>query len=380
MTTKLYNADSYCREFTAKVLSCTPEKGGFAVLLDRTAFFPEEGGQGADHGTLGGAAVTDVCLRDGELYHITDRELTPGETVTGTLDWDRRFRHMQHHTGEHILSGTLHRLFGTENVGFHLYDEVTLDTDIALSDEQIDRAEEEANAAVFADIPVEILYPSPAELQTMTYRSKLALTENVRIVRIPGVDVCACCAPHVARTGEVGLIRVVDHMNYKGGTRIFIRCGHDALLDARTRQNVLGAIGRKLSAHWDRADDAVFRLFDELEAEKAYAAGLEEELREFRVAALLETDGILALFYPGLNALSLRRYAEAASKKCTVAAVFTPDGAGGHRYALLSEKCDVRQTDRLLHEALGGKGGGKSDLTQGSLPAGEEEIRRVLFG
>ncbi len=377
MTEKLYDTDPYLCEFSATVLSCEACEGGYAVTLDKTAFFPEEGGQGADHGTLADAAVSDARLRGGVIFHITDRPLPVGETLLGRIDWARRFRHMQHHTGEHILSGTLHRLYGAENVGFHLYNEVTLDTDIPLDEAMVERAEREANQAVFADLSVTAEYPEASLLPTLTYRAKLALSEGVRIVTVEGVDACACCAPHVKRTGEVGLIKVVDFMKYKGGTRLFIRCGADALADYREKQALVDSLCRRFSAKGEKLYAALDSHFAECEEKKAEIARLENALREERLSALSERAGILPLFYPDLSANQLRKYAEQAAALCDIAAVFTGEGEG-YRYCLSSQREDVRPLDKRLHERLGGRGGGRSESTAGSLPADEEAIRRVL--
>lgn len=377
MTQRLYDIDAYLCEFSATVLSCETHKDGYAVTLDKTAFFPEEGGQGADRGTLSAASVSDAYIKDGVVFHITDKPLAVGDTVKGQIDWTRRFRHMQHHTGEHILSGTLHRLYGAENVGFHLYNEVTLDTDIPLDEERIKEAERVANEAVFSNLSVTAAYPDPATLSSLTYRAKLDLREGVRIVTVEGVDACACCAPHVKRTGEVGLIKVVDFMKYKGGTRLFLRCGYDALSDYREKQALADALCRRFSAKGDKLYLALDSHFAECEEKKAEIARLENSLREARLSILPESAGILPLFYPDLSANQLRKYAEEAAALCDIAAVFTKDGEG-YRYCLSSQKEDVRPLDKRLHESLGGRGGGRSESTAGSLPSSEEEIRRVL--
>lgn len=377
MTRKLYETDAYLCEFFATVLSCEAYKDGYAVTLDRTAFFPEEGGQGADHGTLSEAEVLDAFIKDGVIFHMTERPLAVGDTVKGRIDWERRFRHMQHHTGEHILSGTLHRLYGAENVGFHLYNEVTLDTDIPLDEKMIDEAEREANEAVFANLSVKAEYPEASLLATLTYRAKLSLNEGVRIVTIEGVDACACCAPHVRSTGEVGLIKIVDFMKYKGGTRLFIRCGRDALSDYREKQALADTLCRRFSAKGDKLYAALDRHFAECEEKKAEIARLENALRQARLSRLSAVGGILPLFYPDLSPNQLRKYAEEAAALCDISAVFTKEGEG-YRYCLSSQKEDVRPLDKRLHESLGGRGGGKSESTAGSLPSNEEEIRRVL--
>ena len=234
MTERLYNKNAYLRAFSARVLSVSECMGGYLVETDATAFFPEGGGQGADRGTLGGFEVLDVQEREGRIFHLLGGAPNVGGVVSGEVDFALRFERMQCHTGEHIVSGILHRLYGAENVGFHLGDIVTLDIDVV---------EDLANEAVFKNIPVEISYPAPEALASMTYRAKLDLTENVRIVTIGDVDACACCAPHVAYTGEIGLIKILEFEKHRGGTRIWMQAGARALRDYREKYRNIAAIG-----------------------------------------------------------------------------------------------------------------------------------------
>ena len=228
MTQKLYETDSYVQTFAAQVLACTPVQGGFAVVLDRTAFFPEGGGQPCDTGTLGAARVLAVHTDGSTVTHTTDAPLTVGGTVEGCIDWPARLDAMQQHTGEHILSGTLHRLFGAENVGFHIGTPyVRMDTSIPLTAAQLAQAEAEANAAVRADTPVRCWVPDPETLAHTEYRSKKALDGDVRLVEAGG-DCCACCGTHLARTGEVGLIKIISYAHYKSGMRLAVACGQRA--------------------------------------------------------------------------------------------------------------------------------------------------------
>lgn len=379
MTKKLYENDAYQFWFQTTVVSCVPSDGRFLVRLTETAFVPEGGGQKADSGTLDAIPVEDVYEKDEEIFHVLVSPVPIGKRITGSIDGERRLRHMQHHTGEHILSGTLHRLFGAENVGFHLGHEVTLDTDIPLSGEQLKQAEEDANRAVREDLGVEILHPSAAESESMAVRSKIGVREGIRVVRIPGVDACVCCAPHVSRTGEVGMIKITDFLPYKGGTRIFIRCGRDAWRDYDAKQEILFRISRALSVPVMEADCGVERLMAEAEHLRGRVAETEEILRRVRLDAIPETREGLCLFYEGLDARSLRKYAEEASAHAAFAAVLTPDGNGGHRYALAGKTGDMRALSARLHATLGGRGGGNAVLTQGAFPAGEEDIRNALF-
>ena len=227
-TQKLYETDAYVQEFNAAVLSCTPQGEAFAVVLDRTAFFPAGGGQPCDLGTLGGAKVLDVRTDGETVTHLTDAPLPVGQTVAGCLDWARRLDAMQQHTGEHILSGALHRLFGAENVGFHIGTPyVRMDTSIPLTAAQLAQAEAAANAAVRADTPVRCYVRFAEALAASDFRSKKEIDGAVRLVE-GGGDRCACCGTHLARTGEVGLIKIISAQHYKIGMRLAVACGQRA--------------------------------------------------------------------------------------------------------------------------------------------------------
>ena len=285
MTEKLYESDAYVQSFTATVRACTPEADGYAVVLDRTAFFPEGGGQPCDTGTLGGARVTAVHTRDGEVRHTTDIPLPAGETVTGTLDWARRLDAMQQHTGEHILSGTLHRLYGAENVGFHIGTPyVRMDTSIPLTAEQLAQAEAEANAAVRADTPVHCFVPDAATLAATEYRSKKELEGPVRLVEAGG-DRCACCGTHLHRTGEVGLIKILAAQHYKSGLRLTVACGQRAVEAVAHGWADAEAAGRLVSAPVGGLQDAVGRLQNAETSLKQRLAALQNQLADAYAAA-----------------------------------------------------------------------------------------------
>ena len=245
MTQKLYYIDQYIKEFDAEVLSVSRVEGGFEVVLDKTAFFPEEGGQTADTGLIGGARVLDVQEKDGTVVHTVDSELTVGSRQRCTLDFDLRFEKMQCHTAEHILCGIIHRRYGFENVGFHLGEcEVVFDIDGVLDRAAVDAVLCEANRAVYENRSVTTVFPTPDELPTLEYRAKLDITENVRIVNIDGYDSCACCAPHVSRTGEIGMIAILGFEKHRGGTRLYMVAGKRSERDYNERL----AVARRISA------------------------------------------------------------------------------------------------------------------------------------
>lgn len=366
-TRKLYEEDSFLQQFTATVLACQPVQGGWAAVLDATAFYPEGGGQPADRGVLGGAQVLDVQEQGGVITHILSAAIQPGQPVQGQIDFARRLDLMQQHTGEHILSGTLHRLFGAENVGFHIGgDHVTMDTSVEIPPEGIAEAERQANAVIWADAPVLAQYPTPQALAGMAYRSKKAIDGPVRIVSIPGADVCACCGTHLKTAGQVGLIKVIEWQRYKGGTRLTVVCGCRALADFAQKQAELVDIRALLSAKPGRIAQAAHRLAGELEAQKQRAAALEQALFA-QLAAGVQPGSSAVLYQPGLGQDSLRTLClTLAPKAQTLCAVFSPGGQG-LAYALAWPGRDVRPVCKALNEALGGRGGGKPELAMGSI-------------
>ena len=380
MTEKLYENDPYLRTFTARVTGCAQIIDGWRVTLDRTAFYPEGGGQPADTGALGGARVLDVHEREGEVWHMTDRPLTPGEEVAGEIDWPQRFSRMQQHTGEHIVSGLLHRLYGVDNVGFHMgRDAVTIDLSAELSADQLARAERLANEAIWADLPVEVRYPAPEELAALDYRSKKELTGRVRIVTVPGCDVCACCGTHVATAGQVGAVKLLDAQRYKGGVRVWLLCGDRALEDYGERNRQVRRLSELLSAKPEEVVPAVERLLAGQEAQKQRFAALQTELFALKAREIEEGATLALCFEEGLAPPELRRLCLALMERCRVAAALSGEGERW-RYALGSAQEDVRPLAKRLNEAFSGRGGGQKELAQGSLTGTREEIEDFFRG
>ena len=377
---RLYYESSYIKNFTASVTGCRERKDGrWEITLDQTAFFPEGGGQPWDTGTLGGADVLEVHERDGEVIHYTDRPLEAGSQVEGCLDWERRFDHMQGHSGEHILTGCIHRRFGYDNVGFHMgSEEITIDFNGLLTGEELDEMEREANEAIYRNLPVQILTPSPEELENMEYRSKKELSGQVRITVIPGVDVCACCGTHVEHTGEVGLIKVLGMIHYKGGVRISLLCGRKALLHTAKRQKQIASLSVLLAAKQDEVPAAVERLKAEKEKLEMELSRMRQAQTEAKAAALPERSGGLAVFEE-MEPVQLRRYCtllyEGGKGDIVLACARRGDGC---LYVLGSSKRDMRSFSKKLNGLLRGKGGGSSLMAQGTFQAEEEEIRRAF--
>lgn len=370
-TDTLYYEDPFLCTFTATVRTCEAVENGYAVTLDRTAFYPEGGGQPADHGTLGGIPVLDVQEQHDEIVHTLSQPLAVDQTVEGVVDWDRRFDHMQQHSGEHILSGILCDRYHCDNVGFHLgADTVTIDYNTDLTWEQVMAAEAAANAVIWADRPVEITYPDPDTLAHLAYRSKKELTGPVRIVTFPEADCCACCGTHVQRTGQVGQIKIIDHINYKSGTRLQVVCGTRALMRHRLVDGQCRRAGAALSAPVEGLADAVQRQKAELEAAKFRLTGLENQL--FALWAAGETAENPLVSKPGLGPDGLRRLAAALSESRTgVCCAVSERADGGLNYAVACTRtgADLRPLCKEMNQTLDGRGGGKPGFVQGSLAA-----------
>ena len=379
-TDTLYYEDPFLCTFTATVRTCQAAENGYAVTLDRTAFYPEGGGQPADHGTLGGIPVLDVQEQHDEIVHTLSQPLTVGQTVEGVVDWDRRFDHMQQHSGEHILSGILCDRYHCDNVGFHLGQElVTMDFNGTFTPEQLQQVEYEANEAVVRNLPIVVIYPSREELDQLDYRSKKELTGQVRIVEIPGYDVCACCAPHVKLTGEVGIIRLIDAVKYKGGTRLTMVCGFRALKDYRMKEDNVREISRLLSAKPEESAQAVHRLQEEAHMWKDKLVRSQTRAMEQLLDNLPDDVENYFVFEEDVDKNVARRFADEGKGKCHgICGIFLGNDTDGYRYILGSESIDLKVFSKTFHEALGGKGGGKPEMIQGTVTASEEMIRSYM--
>ena len=386
-TEHFYQADAYRTEASALILAAEPlDGGGGRIAMTGTVFYPEGGGQPSDRGTLtlpDGTVlqVTDVHEKDGVIWHTVPAlspAARPGTPVDQRIDWEWRFDKMQQHTGEHILSGTLHRLFGAENVGFHIGSEaVRMDTSVPISPEGLRQAETEANCFVWRDLPVQISYPSREELAHMTYRSKKEIEGQVRIVTIPGADACACCGTHTASTGQVGLIKILSAEHYKGGMRLSVVCGGRALAEVQAMQDRQSAIVAELSAKPVETANAVRRVHAELTALKFAQYGLCGQLFDALAGAVSPHEDAIRTV-PGLDPDGLHRLAvrltEATDGLC---AALTPTDKGCG-YCLARREGDVRPLTKALNAACGGRGGGKPGICQGSCSAAPEAVEAFL--
>ena len=356
------------------MLECKSYGDGYAIRLDSTAFFPEGGGQAADPGRLNGIEVTDVQIVDGDIWHYVAAPLTVGERVEGVLDWETRFARMQHHTAEHIVCGIAHRWHGLTNVGFHLGSEdVTLDLDGELTREQIDAIEDEANRVVWANRKVTPTIPSAEELATLTYRSKKELDGDVRLVTIEGVDCCACCAPHVGRTGEIGVIKLLDFIRYKGGVRIHLLCGEAALKDYRHRYAQSAEISAKLSVKQNDLTAAVDRLAAEKDGYKLALREANHHLADAMVAAVEPTEKPVFFIGTDWDTDTLRCIVNGLTARCTGLCAAYAGTDGAYTY-VLGGTDHLKEAAAEMNAALNGRGGGDHRQVQGRVQATAKEI------
>ena len=373
-TKKLFYADVMLREFTAAVLSCEETKGGYAVVLDQTAFYPEGGGQPCDRGTLGDANVLEVHEKAGVVTHLCDKPLPVGRTVAGEIDWARRFDHMQQHSGEHICSGLICERFGCDNVGFHMgADVVTIDFNADISWDALLDIEARANRYICENHAIDIRFYRGQELDAMQYRSKKALDGDVRIVTFPGADCCACCGTHVVQSGAVGIVKFLSCQRFREGVRIELLAGERAYryLSATWEQNLKSA--QLLSAKPTESAKAVERVLSELGGLKQRTAKL-EEASFAQTAAGLAGVGDVLLFEDDMSSDSVRKLCDAVAQVCHGRCAVFAGAGGAWKYAVGQVGGDLRELTKAMNAALSGRGGGKPNFVQGSVSAAKEEI------
>lgn len=363
---RLFDEDSYISEFSAEVKKCTVCKDGYFVTLSQTAFFPTAGGQECDSGTLDGESVLSVICENDEIYHLVKNPIEEGKTVTCRLYWEERFRKMQHHSAEHIVSGLAFSHFGLVNTGFHLgKDDVTIDYGAEVTENQLEELETLANEVVFKNLKIIASYPKEEELKNINYRSKKEILGKIRIVTIPGVDACACCAPHVKRTGEIGIIKFTDMMRHRGGVRIRMICGKDALLDYCKKQKSVYKISKMLSAPCEGVFDAVLKLSGGLSEQKRKNAQLTYELALCEIKSIPETEGNFIMFSAVCDKNAQRMIVnEAKNRVGGVFALLSGDDENGYSYIITANRGVLEYVNKL-NAALSGKGGGRGDTAEG---------------
>lgn len=383
-TIRLYDKDGYATEFTATVLSCEEcvkdDVTLFNVVLDKTLFFPEEGGQSPDKGVLDHANVVDVQIKNNVITHTLDAALAPGATVSGKIDWKHRFSNMQQHSGEHIFSGLVNKRFGFDNVGFHLSDQiVTMDFNGVLSAADIDDIEYAVNEAIAKNVDIIVSYPTKDELAAMEYRSKIEIDGQVRIVTVEGYDVCACCAPHVKKTGEIGGLKVMGAQNYKGGVRVSILCGFRMLEAMKEKARIISDLTNLLTTGQENLLDTVSKLKSNNQQLASQLGSAKQALLEQKLSGISDDERDVIIFESGIDTKIVRNVVNGLMEKHDgICALFVGDDSNGYNYVIGSKTVDCKELANRLREKLGAKGGGNSQMIQGSVSASQANILSVF--
>ncbi|WP_051437597.1 alanyl-tRNA editing protein [Eubacterium xylanophilum] len=387
----LYESNSYLTEHESAVSECFTEGDKIIVSLEETIFFPEEGGQYADTGILRleglgkDIKVLDGFLRDGKVYHVVDEPVEVGLKVLEVLNWGKRYMRMQNHSGEHVLTGTIHNYFGYDNVGFHLSDEgpVTMDVSGVLTWDQIKDMERIANTIIQKNVPISCYYPSKSKLKNLEYRSKSGIEGDVRIVRIGEgdevYDYCACCAPHVARTGEIGLVVVLSAVKYKGGMRLEILSGQRAVEYTRMQLDTLNDIAKYLTTSSDEVLNSIRNLQANMDRQKELIGELVWEKINSEIEKQI-ADGrpLLFLDYDINNIAMKNAYNKLSESFEGYVGVFVGDDNKGYRFNAGSRELDSRKLAGIMREELDAKGGGNEEMIQGRVDAPRSAILDLI--
>ncbi len=384
---ELFYKEPYKKRFEECVVRCVPEGDGYRLTLDDTLFYPEGGGQPCDSGVIifegKEIKVSDVRReKDDTITHLIPVSIPVGERVSGEIDWDHRFSLMQNHTGEHIVSGLIKRSFDFENVGFHMGDMLTIDLSGEFSFEEALEIERKANEAVWKNLPVETVFPEPGELETIDYRSKKELSGKVRLISIENTDLCACCGLHVAKTGEIGIIKLLSLIRYKGGVRIEMVCGEKALKDYERKHADVIHIKNLLSVKPEEVKEAVERILKESGEKDEKISRINRRYWELKTERLEAENGLIIDIEEDMNNIELRKFCDALNKsgKAEVSLVLSPspENPGVFRYVMASASSDLKAAVPVLNKELNGKGGGSKEMIQGTFAAQAEKIKAVV--
>ena len=379
MTVKLFENNSLLKECTATVTACTEKEGRYLVELDQTVFFPEGGGQLSDKGKIADVIVSHVSEKDGHIYHECDKPLEVGAEVKAVLDWRVRLDRMQQHLGEHLLSYACWKLFKANNIGFHMNeDDVFIDLDKELTEEELLKAELYTNEIIWENRPVHISYMDSTEavkLKDKMRKFNSKLTGTLRIVSVEDADICTCCGTHPPFTGMLGSVKVIRHEKHKGGCRVEFVCGSRALADADKKNSTLLAVAQGLSVKPEQVPDALAKLKADLLAQlddvKSKLLKLEEaQLQELYENAPTNAAGtkILAVPLDGHDAKDIKVFlpkATALEHTICLLVAAKPERISYAAALGAATEGDCRVFIKLLNEAFGGRGGGKSDCAQG---------------
>ena len=377
ITQKLYEKDAYISRFETKVVSCESTDGGYKIILDKTAFFPEGGGQPSDVGMISDVKVTNVQIENGEIYHYTNEPISAGQTVSGEIDFARRYNFMQNHTAEHIVSGIVYKKFGFDNIGFHLNErEVTFDFNGFFTPESLKEIELEANKRVWQNLNVRAFYPTAEELKSLPYRSKDGIEGEIRLVEIENTDICACCAPHVKSTGEIGIIKFLSTEKQHGGTRIFMKCGKFGLDDYEKKSTDIKSICEALSAKTESVKEAVILLNSRFETEREKTKELNTKLIGYEIKLFDKSKQ--AVFLDSADIKDLQMLADGLHKAYGGVKTALSERQDGCVFVMCGDEGEIETKFENLKSAFTVKGGGRGNIRQGSITAPACKIKEYF--
>lgn len=381
MTTKLYDTYPYETSFDAVVLECEKRDDFYYVVLDKTLFFPLEGGQSPDKGKINDIEVLDVKIKSDIISHKLLSPVEVGTIAHGEIDWDHRFKNMQMHSGEHIFTGLIHKYLGYDNVGFHLSDNsATMDYNGKISDDELRKFELLANQIIVQNKAIKAYYPDKEELASLDYRSKKEINGDIRIVIVEDVDICACCAPHVQKTGEIGMFKIISSENYKGGTRVNYLCGFRALNYFNEKLSDLKIIQNCLSVKSGNEAEATTKLYDSFKSLNFDYTGAKNKLIELQIEN--EYDKYSPVGY-WIGEKEDSQYMKYAIKVLHfhydfLCVALAGDDESGYRYIIECPKKDLSTLSNMLKEKFDAKGGGRNESIQGTVFAKKEELIEFL--
>ena len=398
-TKRIFDTDAYIKEYDAKVLSCEKSfKEGFEdcfeVITDATVFSPEGGGQKSDIGFFDDIEVVDVKEEGENLIHFLKGEVEVGKTVKQKIDFDLRFRRMQNHNAEHLICGLIHSKFGFDNVGFHLSEsvdenggikiEAIMDVDGPIDLSDLKEIEIKANEAIAKNVPIYALLPSKEEADKLSFRSKLDIRENLRLVVIEGFDVCACCAPCLKSSAEIQLVKILDSMPHRGGMRLTLIAGLDAIKDYIFLHDENRQIMKLLSSERGNTAESVSTSIQKSSALHEETVLLKKRItslfKEKLVSDLKNSDRKYNVFFaPDLDEVQSRNLInETAGDSMSVIAVMFSKNENTYRFVIGKDEnlkdISLNELAKKMREELNARGGGSEQMVQGSISASEEDI------
>ncbi len=378
MTQKLYYENQYIKEFEAEVISCEKrDDEKYDVVLTKTAFFPEGGGQDADSGKIDGVHVEYVFEKGDDVCHITEKAVEVGKNVKCEIDYKKRFRLMQIHSGEHIFSGTAHELYGAENTGFHVgHDGVVVDFDRVLTPEQIEKVEKITNEIIWQNRRISSSFPTADEAERISFRSKKEISGQIRLITIENCDICACCGIHTKSTGEVGILKVISSAKKRQGSSLTMLIGQDAFFDYQAKHRQLAMISSSLALKPLEVAEGVEKLKNEIASLKYEMGQMKLNIFKEKIESYTGETGII--FEKDLTPDEVRKMCDMLAEKVTVAAVFCGDDDSGYKYTIASRKKDLRQLAKNFNSSCAGRGGGKPEMVQGTASECREKIEKFL--